>query len=136
MHQLLALVAFVGFVACKKDKDSSQGTAEVPAAGASTTPAAPAPAPAAAPAPTPVKLTAEQLRPTCAKIFTADVAAKTHGATTVKENAATSNEHGGMAVCEFAKDGEVVGTATIACNSDLDPSAIERERAAMTKATD
>ena len=75
-------------------------------------------------------MTAEELKPACAKLFTAELAAKTHGATEV-------NEQGSKAItCQFKKGADVVGGVTVACNPDLDPSLIERERAAMTKAKD
>lgn len=80
-------------------------------------------------------MTEDELRPTCAKIVTAALAAKTHGATEVKD----AMPGGGMprgAVCSLLKGTEQVGSITIACKPDLDVSAIERERAAMTKAVD
>lgn len=99
-------------------------------------PAATAKAPAAAPAtppPTPVNMTAEELNPTCAKIFSAELVAKTHGATEVKDN---TPKPGRMAICEFRKGEDVLGTAMLACNPGLDVTLIEQERAAMTKAKD
>jgi hypothetical protein len=137
MHHVALLVAMLLVFACKKEKEAPP-TTETPKP---VTPAAPAPAPApalapaapAAPAPAPVKLGADELKPTCAKIFTAGLAAKTHGATEVKS---AMDKPGPMTVCQLIKDGAVVGSATIACNPDLDPTAIERERAAMTKDID
>jgi hypothetical protein len=135
MHKLVLVVALLGFVACKKkETEAPPPTATAPAPTTPTPSPTPAPAPApATPPPTPVKLTADELKPTCAKIFTPELAAKTHGATEVKDAGAKS---GALAICELRKGNEQVGSATIACNPDLDPTAIERERAAMTKAKD
>lgn len=138
MHRYLSVVAVgVALVGCKKDAEKA-----TPATGASGSPAmadknaeAPvpnAPTPAAAPPPQPVKLTKEDLNPTCAKLFPADVATKAFGATEVKEDTA----RGPLAICQFLKKGESLGSVTIACNPDLDPTAIDRERGAMTKAVD
>lgn len=137
MYKVLTLAALVALVACKKEAPASGGNetgSAAPAAGsgsATPTPAAPTPA---TPLPTPVEMTAEQLKPTCEKIFTAEVVAKTHGATAVEQKGAPGV--GPLAICEFKKDDEVVGSATIACKPDLDVNLIERERAAMTKAKD
>ena len=122
-------------VACKKDDaEAPPPAAEAPAATEeATAPTPPPEEPTPAPAPEPVDLTAEQLNPTCAKIFTAELAAKTHGATEVKQDETNAP---GMAICQMLKDGESLGSATIACTPDLDPTAIERERAAMTRAQD
>jgi hypothetical protein len=130
MHYLAPFVALLCFVACNK-KES-----EAPPPPPTPTPTAPAPTPTPAPTtppPAPVKLTADELKPTCAKIFTPELAAKTHEATEVTE---TGSKGGAMTICELRKGTEQVGSATIACNPDLDPTAIERERAAMTKAKD
>lgn len=136
MRHTALLVALVAITGCKKQET------EAPPPGANPpTPTAPAPAPTAptppptpaAPPPTPVKLTAEELNPTCAKIITAELAAKTHGATDVKDE---TPRPGKLAICSLLKGAEVVGSVTLACNPDLDTSLIERERAAMTKAKD
>jgi hypothetical protein len=132
---VFAVVVLV-FVACKKNEtEAPPATTETPAAGSSAPAAAPTPSPAPPlpPPPTPVKLTAEELKPTCAKIITPELAAKTHGATEVKEE---GNKGGGMTICQMFKGPELLGSATIACAPDLDPTAIERERGAMTKAKD
>lgn len=133
---LFAALSFV--VGCNnKDAETPPPKAESPEPSAEAPePSAEAPATAAAPEtppPEPVNLTAEELKPTCAKIFPAELATRTHGATEVKEE---GNPAGGMVICQMAKDGEPLGSATIACKSDLDPTAIERERAVMTKAQD
>jgi hypothetical protein len=137
MRKSLSLFALVLAVGCNKDKakEAPPATATGSAAPAADVPAqAPAPAPApAAPAPEPVKMTKEELNPKCAKLFPADVAAKAFaGATEVKEETAK----GPLAICQFMKGEESRGSVTIACNPDLDPTAIERERGAMTKAVD
>jgi hypothetical protein len=117
-------------VACKKDDaEAPPPTAEPPASEEATAPTPPPEEPT--PPPTPVDLTADELNPTCAKVFTAELAARTHGATEVKEEETNAP---GMTICQLLKDGEQLGSATIACRPDLDPSAIERERDAMTKA--
>jgi hypothetical protein len=122
------------FFACKKETEPSssnpQGSAQAPSVAASETPPPPSPTPAPPP-PTPVQLTADELKPTCAKIFTPDVATAAFGATTVKQEQ-TSKE--ALAICQFEKDGASLGTVTIACDPDLDATLIERERDAMTKA--
>lgn len=130
MRNIAPLVLLLVVVGCSKDKEAPPPSAKSPAA------AAPAPAPRPtppAPPPTPVNLTAEELKPTCAKIFTAKLAAKTHGATEVKQEGPTG---GALAVCQMMKGAELVGSVTIACNPNLDTTAIERERGAMTKAKD
>jgi hypothetical protein len=143
MHKIVSLVALAALVSCNKKKDDAPAAAkptgsEEPAAGSSAPAAAaptPTPAAPAPPAPTPVKLTAEELKPTCPKIVTAELAAKTHGATEVVPQGSTTSGKP-LAICQLNKGTELVGSITIACNPDLDPTAIERERAAMTKAKD
>jgi hypothetical protein len=133
MRQVVVFAALLVVVACKKkDADAPPPTAQEVAPTEATAEPTPPPAPPAPP-PAPVNLTADELKPTCAKIFTAELAAKTHGATEVKEE---GNKGGGMTICQMFKDGELLGSATIACTPDLDPTAIERERGAMTKAKD
>lgn len=137
MHKIVLLAALLALVACKKKENDApapsakeSGSAAVAPA---TPPATPTPAPAPPPPPAPVALTAEELKPTCAKIVTAELAAKTHGATEVKQE---GTEGGALALCQLLKNGESVGSITIACKPDLDATSIARERAAMTKATD
>jgi hypothetical protein len=136
MYKVLSLAVLIALVACKKENKapaSSETGSAAPSAGSGSAAATPPSAPPAPP-PAPVTMTAEQLKPTCAKIFTAEVAAKTHGATAVEQKGAPGV--GPLAICELKKGDEVVGSATIACKPDLDVTLIERERAAMTKATD
>src|SRR5687768_7107119 len=115
MRHTIPLVALLFVVACKKEEPAAPpATAPSPAPGTPTPAPAPAPAPApTTPAPAPVTLTAEELKPTCAKIMTPELAAKTHGATEVKE---TGGQGRPMVVCELIKAGEAVGSATVACN--------------------
>lgn len=143
MYKLLPLVALVIAVACKKQEGDAPAPASskdpgsaAPAGSGSpaATPPAPTPAPPATPPPTPVKMTAEELKPTCAKMFTAEVVAKTHGADKVEQQGAAGDKP--LAICQFSKGAEVVGSVTVACNPDLDVTLIERERGAMTKAKD
>lgn len=148
MLPLVALVSVVVVVAaCKKDGDNAAPAATGKEAGSAaaapmadtTTPTGPSATPPAAatppaPPPAPVKMTAEELKPTCEKIFTADIVAKTHGATKVESQVHKADKP--LAICQFSKGDEVVGSVTIACNPDLDTTLIERERAAMTKAKD
>lgn len=135
MHKTVLLAALLALVACKKKENDAPAPSAKETGSAAAAPATPTPAPAPAPTPppAPVALTAEELKPTCAKIVTAELAAKTHGATEVKQE---GGEGGRLAVCTLLKDGESVGSITVACKPDLDPTAIQRERAAMTKATD
>ncbi len=135
MRHITHLAVLLAVFGCKKKESDAPQPGASPAA---TTPAA-APMPArpptpAEPPPTPVAMTAEELRPTCAKIVTAELAAKTHGATEVKDEALAGLPRGAM--CSLLQGTEQVGSIMIACKPDLDVSAIERERAAMTKAVD
>ena len=133
MRHIAMVAALCSLVACKKDDaEAPTPAAEAPPGEEATAPTPP-PEAEPTPPPTPVDLTADELNPTCAKIFTAELAAKTHGATEVKQDETNAP---GMAICQMLKDGESLGSATIACRADLDPTAIERERAAMTKAVD
>ncbi len=137
MHRIVPLLALVSIVACKKDDAPAPAAKEAPSGSSAAAAPAPTPTPTpppAAPAPTPVKMTAEELKPTCPKIVTTELAAKTHGATDVKPQGSGADKP--LAICELSKGGELVGSITIACNPDLDPTAIERERGAMTKAKD
>lgn len=136
MRTFVPVLFVVATVGCNKDKQevpAATGSASTAEKAADPAPPAPTPAPTPAPPPLqPVKLTKEELNPTCAKLFPPDVAAKTHGATEVKEDTA----RGPLAICQFMKGGESLGSVTVACNPDLDPTAIDRERGAMTKAVD
>jgi hypothetical protein len=136
MRRTVPLVALLAIIGCKKkETDAPPATAPTGSAAMAAPapePTAPAPTPAAPP-PTPVKLTADELKPTCAKIITAELAAKTHGATEVKDE---TPRPGALAICSLHKGADQVGSVTLACNPDLDTSLIERERAAMTKAKD
>ena len=140
MYRSLPLVALVVLVACKKDADapaSATGSAApAPGASAEGNPPAPSPTPAppVTPPPAPVKMTADELRPKCDKIFTADVIAKSHGADKVEAQGPQADKP--LAICQFSKGADVVGSVTVACNPDLDVTTIEKERAAMTKAKD
>lgn len=135
MRHTPLLIALLVVAACKKKEGEAPPPSAAPTApgtpAAAPTPPTPTPAP---PPPTPVQLTEEQLRPTCAKIVTAELAAKTHGATKVEDKSVASLPRG--AICALFKGDEQVGMITIACDPNLDPTAIERERAAMTKAKD
>lgn len=136
MLKMLALVLVLA--ACKKSGDApakesgSAGSAE--ATPTEAKPEAPKPA-EPKPMPAPVAMTAEELKPTCDKIFTIEVVGKTHGADKVENSTPASNDKP-LAICMFKKGEEVVGSVTLACNPDLDVTKIENERAAMTKAQD
>lgn len=139
MTKMLVLVIVVA--ACKKSGDTPPvgkelGSAESTASAGSAE-AHNAEPPKAVPKPmsTPVKMTAEELKPTCEKIFTAEVVAKSHGADKVENTTPASNDKP-LAICMFKKGEEFVGSVTLACNPDLDVTTIERERAAMTKVQD
>lgn len=128
VRSMVSFAATLTLVACGKgDKQATPTSGTGSAPSAVTPPAEPTPAP---PAPAPVKMTAEELHPTCAKIFTPELIAKTHGATEVTEQGSK------VITCELKKGADVVGSVTVACMPDLDASLIERERGAMTKAKD
>jgi hypothetical protein len=127
MRMTALLIPLALATGCKKETESSPA----PTPGETPPPPSPTPAPPPGPPPTPVQLTADELKPTCAKIFTPDVATAAFGATTVKPEE-TSNE--ALAICQFEKDGTSLGQVTISCAPDLDTTLIERERDAMSKA--
>ena len=134
MRHIAPLIALFAVAGCKKQEADAPPPGANPPTGSAAAAQAPTPTPAPpAPPPTPVKLTAEELNPTCAKVITKELAAKTHGATEVKDE---TPKPGKLAICSLLKGGEVVGSVTLACNPDLDTTLIERERAAMTKAKD
>ena len=139
MRYIALVAALVSVVSCsKKDEGEASSPADSPAESGEQQPAAdPQPEPPADPEPAgppvePVNLTAEQLNPTCAKIFPAEVADQLWSASEVRQEAQAP----GMVVCQMFKGEEMVGGVTMGCKPDLDPTAIERERAVMTKATD
>lgn len=137
VDMLEVLVVAVALVGCKTSGDApakETGTTATGSAGSAAPPTQPPPAPPP-PMPTPVAMTVEELKPTCEKVFTAEVVATTHGADKVETKTPASNDKP-LAICQFQKGDEVVGSATVACSPDLDVTAIERERAAMTKAKD
>lgn len=132
---LKVLVVAVALVGCKTSGDApAKETGAAATTGSSGTEAPPT-SPAPPPMPAPVAMTAEELKPTCEKVFTAEVVARTHGADKVETKTPASNDKP-LAICQFNKGDEVVGSVTLACNPDLDVTTIERERAAMTKAKD
>lgn len=134
------LVLVLVLAACKKSGDApaagkESGSAGKTAAGSAEAPKAEPPKAEPKPMPAPVKMTAEELKPTCDKIFTVEVVGKSHGADKVENSTPASNDKP-LAICMFKKGEEVVGSVTLACNPDLDVTKIENERAAMTKAQD
>ncbi len=135
MRHTAPFIALLVVAGCKKTEEAPPATANpspTAAAPVEAPPPTPTPTPAPPP-PTPVKMTAEELKPTCAKIVTAELAAKMMGGNAVKDE---TPRPGALAICSIMKDAEQVGSVTIACNPDLDTTLIERERAAMTKAKD